>query len=408
MTQSIKKGPTIRYGVIQAGFWMDYLIIGSFAAIFLGNRGFTTAETGMIIAAGALISCVLQQISGSFVDKHDSIPLKYFVTLFIAVCFACMAILMILPHRFVSTAIFYVTAYSIQCALSPLVNSLCLQFTNNGYSINFGLSRSFGSFGYAAAALVMGNVTNMFGSEIILPIYVAIYGILLVVLFMFPVPVKDKSAKIVAGNELIDRSQPCTMKEFISKYHRFLLLMVGFVFLWLENSMIGTYMIYFIKDLGGNSSDMGLALSVMAFSEIPAVLFGNNIMSRIGAPRMLQISALGGILKAVLFFISPNVTFFVWCNVTHIFLSGFYQVSAIYYCYSIVGEKDIVKGQALLGVATGGICAMLASSIGGFLLEFMSHKMILALGIAVSILAAVVIFYAIDPNHFKNEEIRRI
>lgn len=403
-----KKGPTIRYGILQAGYWIDYLIISSFAALFLSNRGFNTTRIGIVTSVSSLISCVLAQVSGTLADRYEKVPLKYILILFFGVCVLSFLGLQFLPHAYLSTMVFYIAALSIQAAVSPLLNSLCLQFTNRGYDINFGLSRSMGSFGYATSALFMGSITDRFGAEIILPIYIVIYLILLVILFFFfPVPQRNESEKIVAGDELITE-QPSTMKEFVHKYKRFLLLMVGLIFLWFLNSLLGTYMIYFIRDLGGNASDMGITFAVMAFSEIPAVLFGNNIMARIGADKMLRISALGGILKAFLFFIAPNVTFWIWLNVTHFFLSGFYQVSAVYYCYSIVGEKDVVKGQSILGIAVSGICAMLANLLGGIMVGSMPHKLILFICLICNVIAFVIIWYATSLKHFQNEKIRRL
>lgn len=273
--------------------------------------------------------------------------------------------------------------------------------------MNFGLARSMGFLGYSLSAAVMGMLTSHFGPEVIIPVYALIYLILIGVLISFPVPQKDLDAHIIAGNDLIQEN-PSTIKEFIRKYHRFIVLIIGFSFLWFMNNLITTFMIYFIEPLGGTSKDLGLTLFLMAFSEIPAVMFGKNIMSHIGAPAMLRISALGGVLKLVLFFATPNITFWIWLNVSHILLSGFYQVSSVYYSYAIVGEKDIVKGQAIMGIFVTGICSMLANSLGGWMLESISIKGILFIGIFISMVAFAIIYFATSAKHFKNEVVRTI
>lgn len=404
----LKKGPTGRYGLLQAGYWMDYLVIANFAAVFLANRGFSTGEIGIITSVASLLSCVLQQVTGIIADKQDKVPLKFIVMSFIGVCMLAFFLLAILPNALWSTALFYMTALTVQATMSPLLNSLCLQFSNNGYNINFGISRACGSFGYALAGLVMGTIVESFGSEIIVPIYLGIYLLVIILLIFFPVPVKDEKAKIVAGNALLENDEPSNMKQFFHKYHRFLVLMLGFICLWFLNNILGTYMIYFVEYHGGNNTDVGLILAIMAFAEMPAVLFGNNIMKKIGAPMMLRISAIGGVVKGILFVISPNIKFFVLANIVHFFLSGFYQVSAVYYVYSIVGEKDIIKGQTMLGVATTGIVCMLSNYLGGVMLETLSIPLILVIGTGVSVLAAFIIFLATSPNLFKNEIIRKI
>lgn len=402
-----KKGPTIRYGLIQAGYWMDYLVLASFAAVFLAGRGFSTQQIGTVLALGSLFSCIFSQISGTIADKTTK-PLKWFVALFVGVCMLCFIGLKLIPDNYVSTFIFYMTASTMQSAVQPLINSLCLDFTNNGYDINFGVSRSMGSLGYAVSALVMGTVTDKFGAEIIVPIYLAVYAAVMVILIFFPVPKKDANAEIIAGNELLKDEKPSTMKEFFHKYHRFMVLMLGFIFLWFMNNILGSYMIYFIRYYHGTATHMGIAFSVMAFSEIPAVLFGNNIMHRIGAGNMLRISAVGGMIKDVLFLVSPNVQCFILAQTAHFLLSGFYQVSAVFYCYSIVGRRDIVKGQSILGICSVGICTLLANYIGGFLVGSVSIPVIYLIGIATSVIALVLIWIATDPKRFPKETIRNI
>ena len=125
MTLTKKKGPTMKYGLLQAGFWIDYLIITNFAAVFLEGRGFTTGQIGIVVSGSCLISCVLAQILGTLADKSDKVPLKYYMMLLFAVCSCSFLALMFLPKEYLPTMIFYLTAYSIQAAVSPLLNSLC-------------------------------------------------------------------------------------------------------------------------------------------------------------------------------------------------------------------------------------------------------------------------------------------
>ncbi|MGM9940867.1 MAG: MFS transporter [Bulleidia sp.] len=398
----LKKGPTIRYSILQAGYFMDCLVITNFAALFLSGRGFTTGQIGIATSLSALISCVFAQLFSIMADKSEHIPLKYYLIVIMSVCVAAFAGLAFLPHTFLPTMMFFLTAMSLQSALSPFITSLCLQFTNNGYHLNFGFARSIGSLGYAMMALVMGNVTEMFGSEVIIPVFAVIYACLIAFLIFFPVPVKDNHAKAVAGNAIVE-GQPSTMKQFVHRYHRFFVLNAGFILFWFMNNLLGTYMIYFIKDLGGTTADVGTTLFVMAFSEIPAVMFGSNIMARIGAGKMLMIAMAGGVLKSILFFIAHDITFWIFLNITHILMSGFYQVSAVYYVYSIIGKKDIVKGQSLMGIATAGICPMLSNFLGGFMMETMPHRMILFVGILINIAAMVIVMIALDPNRFQND-----
>ena len=76
---------------------------------------------------------------------------------------------------------------------------------------------------------------------------------------------------------------------------------------------------------------------------------------------------------------------------------------AAYYVYSIVGKKDIVKGQSLMGIATAGICPMLANFLGGMMIETIPLKMILLIGIVIQVVAMLICFIATDKNRFQSD-----
>ena len=403
----VKKGPVARYGMIQAGYWIDYLVINNFAAVFLSGRGFTTGQIGIVTGLGSLFSCLLQQVSGTIADKSEK-PLKYMVMGFVSLSMACFLAMKFLPDSYMSTFVFYTTAITLTVALQPLLNSLCLQFTNNNYTMNFGLARSMGSLGFAVSALFMGRLTEICGSEAVLSVFLLVSFVMMVILACFPIPKKDVTAVPTAGDILLKDEKPSTMKEFVHRYHRFMTLTAGFVLLWFMADILGTYMMYFIDYYHGTAAQMSLPFSIMAFAEIPAIVFGNRLMKKMGADHMLRISAAGGLLKSVLLFAAPNVQFFIWTQLTHFLHSGFYQVSAVYYCYSIVSEKDIVKGQSLLGIAAAGLATMAANCIGGILLECVSIRTICLIGIVTSALALYIIWIGTDPKRFKGEPIRRI
>ena len=48
MSEKMKKGPTGRYALLQAGYFMDCLVITNFAALFLAGRNFTTGQIGCL------------------------------------------------------------------------------------------------------------------------------------------------------------------------------------------------------------------------------------------------------------------------------------------------------------------------------------------------------------------------
>ena len=396
-----RKGPTAKYAVLQAGFWIDYLILFSFAAVFLSGRGFTTGQIGAVTAGASILSMIIQQYSGTIADKSKTVTIKMISMIFIASSLLCAAALMILPKRYLSTFVFYTVALSLQAAFSPILSSLSLEFTNNGYDLNFGLARSIGSLGYALCANFMGTIVEANGPEIVLPIYIGVYAVELIVLWLFPRPEK------LVGELTAEQEEPSTIPQFLKNYKRFLTLMASFILLFFPMFILNTYIIYFVRWFGGGEAEMGRALFINAMTEIPMMLISSRIMKKAGADGMLKVSALFICFKMILIRICPSITFFILLHFTGFFIGGLFNVSAIFYINSIVGQKDVVKAQAMFGLATSGLCGTLANFFGGIMLEHMSIPAVATVSVVSSALGlALLLLVATDPKRFAGEPFR--
>ncbi len=397
-----RKGPTAKYAVLQAGYWIDYLILFSFAAVFLSGRGFTTGQIGTVTAGASIITMIIQQFSGTVADKSKTVTIRMISMIFISASLLSTAALLFLPKRYLSTMVFYTVALSLQAAFSPILSSLSMEFINNGYELNFGLARSVGSLGYALCANFMGTIVEMHGPEVILPIYIAVYAVELIVLWFFPRPEKMEREKAQAQEE------PSTVLQFLRIYRRFLTVMASFILLFFPMFILNTYIIYFVRYFGGGEAEMGRALFINAMTEIPMMLVSSRIMRRTGAARMLKTAAVFICVKMILIRICPSITFFVLLHFTGLFIGGLFNVSAVFYINSIVGQKDMVKAQAMFGLATSGICATLANYFGGIMLEHLSIPAVATISVISSFLGIIVLLIATDPKRFAGEPLRNL
>ena len=73
------------YMAMQIGFWAMFAAICAYQAALLTSRGFTNAETGLLIAVRCLAGIVCQPALGSFADRHPRIPLRLIVSLALGV-----------------------------------------------------------------------------------------------------------------------------------------------------------------------------------------------------------------------------------------------------------------------------------------------------------------------------------
>ena len=369
-------GLFVQYALLNFGYWIDNLIVFSFAAVLLSGRGFTPAQIGYVTTLAALLTIVLQLSMSTLADRSTKITLKQIMAAMIAAAVVTAAATALMPGIYVASFVGMFTSMALVSALSPLITSLCLQYNAAGHNIDYGLARSVGSLGYALAGYVMGRITEEFGSEITLPIFCGLHALLLalVCLMRRPQPVEH----------IVDAShEASSLREFFRCYRRFDLYLLTAILLNSTQFIHNTYLIYFVRHYGGDAADMGLLLSVCAFAEMPAIAVGVRLIKRFSAETLLRISAVSGPIKFAAMLIIPNIHWFIGLQVIQFTYAGLFTVSSVYFVSSLVRQKDSIKAQSLIAVGLGGICSIAANFSGGWMLERFSIQTILVIGTGV-------------------------
>lgn len=154
--------------------------------------------------------------------------------------------------------------------------------------------------------------------------------------------------------------------------------------LFFSHSIINTYLINIVENVGGTSKDMGITLSISAALELPTMAAFVFLLRKVKCSTLLKISALFFFLKSGVTFLASNI---IMIHVAQSFqMLGFalFTPASVYYVNSIIREEDKVKGQSLLGVAIMGIAGTLANISGGKIIDTMSVSSMLLIGTIVA------------------------
>lgn len=100
----------------------------------------------------------------------------------------------------------------------------------------------------------MGFLVDDFGSKIIMPINmgIGIIGVILISTFR-----KVKNTQKSASAERVEKA--LDFVEFAKTNNRFIAVVLSVALLFFSHVLINTYTIQIIKNVGGSSSDMGIA-----------------------------------------------------------------------------------------------------------------------------------------------------
>lgn len=174
------------------------------------------------------------------------------------------------------------------------------------------------------------------------------------------------------------------MLGFVKKYNKFMLLLLGCSMLFFSHSLLNTYLIHIVKNVGGDSRDMGITLSISAALELPTMAVFVYLLRKVKCTTLLKTSAFFFFIKAGVTFLAPNIITLHFAQSFQMLAFALFTPASVYYVNSIIREEDKVKGQSLLGVAILGIAGTLANVSGGKIIDTMNVSYMLLIGTIVA------------------------
>lgn len=378
---------TTKYALIQCIFNMAYCCIINFAAVFLLGRGFSNAEVGVTLTLANALALITQPLIATFADQSQRVTLRQLVAGLLVLCGLAALLLMVTPALLLPTALLYILLICAFNSQGSLVVALALEHINAGMPINFSLARGIGSFAFAILALVLGNLTNRYGSAIIMPVglVISLLGAMLVASF-------PKAASPTTAANTVAPEQAVGFGEFARRNGRFIALLGSITLLYFSHALINTYTIQIVTHVGGSTADMGMVSAIGGFLELPAMALFPLLMQRVKhAGTILKWSGLFFILKGLLTLLAPNVGWLYAAQCCQFFAYALFTPASVYYVNQVIRGADKVKGQAGMTMALG-VSSMIGNFLGGFMLDTSGGVgFMLTVGLAVSLVGLVLV-----------------
>lgn len=395
----IAKQLTIKYAFLQAAYWMSQCSISSFAAVYLKSKGFTNVKIGIVMALAAVLSIFLQPIIASFADNSKKLSLRHIVIIIMSTVYILCIALLLLPNSIILTGLIYVIINALQYTLIPLLNSLALEYINKGVLMNYGLARGSGSISFAVMSSSLGLLISYFGTDILLIVFLITYFFLILFSYIFKAEVPNNNdSPTIQSNVPVVKNISTGGLHFFIKYRKFSIQLIGISMLFYSFSMINTYQINIMENVGGNSTNMGISFAIAAALELPTMAAFVFLVKKIKCSTLLKISTLFFFIKAFFTLIAPNVLAVYFAMSLQLFAFALYTPASIYYVNSIIDDKDRVKGQAMLGVAGTGVASTLSSITSGKILDTYGVSRMLLIGTIVTAIGMIVMLLTTEDT----------
>lgn len=381
------KNYTPQYAMMQAAYWMVNSVLVSYAAVFFGDKGFSSGAIGKILAVASLCAVVFQPLIASYIDKSEKVTSRIG-----AMCITILAIIMSLGMIFLQknmtlVPVLFVLVYMFFAAIQPLLSSIGMECVDYGNKMNFGFARGLGSWGYAILSVLAGYYLLVFSSSTLPIIYMVMFIVLFVLLLTFIY--KDvRTDKVIVQDET-DEEAHTNFIEFAKCYPGFIVFLVGTVLVFYGHMLVNNFAINLFENVGGNSSDMGIGVGFSAFLELPAMVFVTKFKDKIDVKKMLIVSSISFTLRHLLFWISTSVTMLIVAEGLQMFAYAVFAAASVYYINDMMGKKDAVKGQSysIIAITIGGI---FASLIGGAMIDKYGLRVAEALGVILTAIGSII------------------
>ncbi|MCI5687879.1 MFS transporter [Anaerovoracaceae bacterium 42-11] len=390
------------YGCVHGTYWMIYGIVSSFASVFLLGRGYLNTEIGVILAVANVVAVVIQPLAADLADRSkrvSTIGISQIMTIMMMV----MTVgLFALRGKSMALSVIFILLIAWHTAVQPLINSLSFKLSDSGVHINFGMARSVGSLSYSVLCAVLGVLVERLGIEV-LPISAEIVMAMMAVSLLLTKVQYDKTKALYKENETglaetavsTETASEINLLEFIRRNKIFFIANIGVIGLYFSNSVMNNYLMQIVTEVGGNSADMGRILSLMAFLEIPTLVFFDKLRKKFTCQFMLKIAAIGFTIKILMCHIAASVAMILAAQVFQLIAFGLFLPAMVHFIDEIMSEGEAVKGQSVFTMMVT-ITTMLSSLVGGAILDISGAKMLTLVSLLATAAGAVIIIATVD------------
>ena len=391
---------TFQYSIHQLAYYCTSTAVFAFSTIFLLSKGFSATQAGVIMAAGNWGACLLQPVLGDIADRGTRpllIPLTFSLVLINIINVFCMQVFPLPKLIFGGLYLICVLSFN---SIGSLTNAISIYYSERNYPISLGIGRGLGFFAYAIGSLLFGYIILWIGVDQTMWIGFVLLLILALFTFLFPTLSQEEHTSVMRKSK---KEDSISLIQFFMTYRLYSASLIGVIFLGMFHMMIESYFIAIFEPLGGNSSNVGTALAVAAFSAVPVMFFIDKIRARFTSARMLHFAGIAYIVKAVLLLFAPNVISIYLIQLLQTVTYAFLSPAQIFYAAECVDPKDMVKGQTISSSAYSLGCAI-GYLVGGCLIDYYGVVSMMIAGVIMTVIGTLILFFTVKVKNISHKK----
>ncbi|MDD7413641.1 MAG: MFS transporter [Eubacteriales bacterium] len=380
----MKKNYPWRYAAFMITYYTVNAVYQGYISKYFQMRGATTAQLSVLLAAAPMISIVSQPFWGMRGDRAKSRNRVLRLMILLGVG---LILMLPLSNAFGWMLLFNALFAAQYTSIQPMGDSIILESLLARGNQPFGPLRLCGSLSFAVVNLVFGLLVGERFEWVIYLTAALLVGVFLSTYLLPPTP--GHQAETGRRMSLADLFRVPGMPPLLALF-MMLQLCMGYFYSF--------FSIHFTSLPGGSMTLLGLAYFISATSELPFLLNADRLFDRLGAGRLMCLSALTMLTRWVLLAACPNVAVVLCSQVLH--GGGFIvmSVSMAKHVNATVPAELKSSGQLLLAVVGFGLARVFGILGGGLLSSALGgtrHAFLIMAGVC----ALALILFA--PRYFR-------
>ncbi len=377
----MKKNVTPCYAVLQALVWGGFGVIISYAASYFLNQGLTDSQYGLLLGLVSAASFGVQLVLAEGVSRCRRMTLRLVLASCGVIGLLCCGALCLLPLPLPAVASLFCLAAVVVQVLPSLVNTLGMAGLQSGLSVNFGIGRGIGSLSFALVSWFTGKAITLTGTWAVPAIYALLCAVLIVMALVFP--------NVSAGERSKERGGS------LYQNRKFLLLIAGATLLLISHNLICNFLYQINVSRGGDEASQGICSAIAAMCELPVMFFFHRMLRRGRCDSWLKLAGLFMAVKAGGILLAASIGGLYAAMLAQTLGYGLYTVASVYYVGSLVEEKDVARGQAMLASCTA-LSNLVSFVTGGTLMSHGGIQVVMAVSLGCALLGSAVLIVSLQ------------
>jgi PPP family 3-phenylpropionic acid transporter len=328
-------------------------ILFPFLALFYQSQGLTGGQIGLLAAISPIISFFGAPLWTGAADASHRHKLAAMLSIT-----GVVIVTLIFPQiSSFGGLLLMISLWAIfNSPTGSLVDSAVLTLLGDRKE-RYGRVRLWGTIGYGVIAPFAGSLIGRLGLKWAFWGYAILMLAGLLVITFIPFRQSHTNGSFRGGIRILLANQP------------WMLFLVMVFIAGIGNATINTYLLVYMKSLGASSVQMGLALTISTFSEIPVMFFSDRLLRRFGARSMLIIALTTIGVRLSLYAFISQAWIVMAIQLCHGFTFAAIYTAGVHYAGQIAPPGLKATTQGMFSGTLMGFGAAAGGLLGGLLLD---------------------------------------